>query len=322
MKALSLALIAWLALAGLATPAVARDLDHERLSRSLAELEADPTLAPYAGIEIASARAALAGLLENNRGKRRAHALYMAERRVDIAWAAARLADLDRQQRALQSEHDGLLVLAARREAEQARRELERQHLQAQIRAEEAERATREADEARQREEEATASAMQEVEQSRRLLDAQAREAELSRKEAEITRELADAEMRARLESQQPERVADGLQMTIDDEAFGAGRASLRPQARNALGGIVAFLEREPAKAIRIEGHADSSGKDEANRVISRKRAESVRDALVAAGIDAGRIRVTGHGSDQPRASNDTAEGRARNRRVAVVILD
>lgn len=320
MKHVRTGLSACVVLACLCAAAQARDVDHERLSRSLAQLEADPKLAPHAGSEIASARAALAQLLENGRGKKRVHALYMAERRVDVAWAAAQVADLDVQQRDLQRENDRLLVLAARHEAEQARRELERQHLQAQIQAEEAQRAALEAEEARLREEEATASAMQEVEQSRRLLDAQAREAELGRKEAELAREAADAAMRRRLESQQPERGADGLQMTIDDEAFGKGRSTLRTEARSALGGIVAFVEREPGKSIRVEGHADSSGNADANRVLSRKRAESVRDALVAAGVDAGRIRVVGQGSDHPLASDDTAEGRSRNRRVVIIL--
>lgn len=321
MRNIVVTLLACLTLTIYCTPAEARDVDHERLARSLAQLEADAKLAPYAGSEIAAARAALGNLLENRRGKKRVYALYMAERRVDIAWAAAQVADLDQQHRDLQREHDRLLVLAARQEAEQARRELERQHLQAQIQAEEAERAAREAEEARQREEEATASAMQEVEQSRRLLDAQAREAELSRKEAELARELADAAMRTRLEQQSPQAVADGQQMTIDDEAFGTGRVTLRPEARKALGGIVAFVNREPARAIRIEGHADSSGRAEANRVISQKRAESVRDALVAAGVDAARISVVGHGSDHPLAANDTADGRAKNRRVVVLLI-
>ena len=310
------------ALLAFAAPARALDVDHERLSRSLAQLEADPKLAPYAGNEIASARAALAQLLENGRGKKRVHALYLAERRVDIAWAAAQVADLDQQQRDFQREQDRLQVLVARREAEQARRELERQHLRAQIQAEESQRATLEAEEARLREEESTAAAMREVEQSRRLLDATAREADLGRKEAELERQVADAAMRKRLEGQQPERGTDGLQMTIDDEAFGGGRATLRPEARRALGGIVAFVDREPGKAIRIEGHADSSGNADANRALSLKRAESVRDALVAAGVDAGRISVEGYGADRPLASNDSAEGRSRNRRVAIVLVE
>ncbi len=128
--------------------------------------------------------------------------------------------------------------------------------------------------------------------------------------------------MRTRLENQSPQPVADGLQMTIDDEAFGTGRATLRPAARKALGGIVTFVNREPAKSIRIEGHADASGRVEANRALSLKRAESVRDALVAAGVNAARISVVGHGSDHPLASNDSADGRAKNRRVVVILLE
>jgi outer membrane protein OmpA-like peptidoglycan-associated protein len=73
-------------------------------------------------------------------------------------------------------------------------------------------------------------------------------------------------------------------------------------------------------KPIRIEGHTDSSGSSNANLALSQKRAEAVRDALVASGVEASRITVVGLGSERPVAANDTAEGRARNRRVDIIL--
>src|SRR5690606_18677851 len=115
------------------------------LSRSIGQLEADAKLGRHAAAEIARARAALLTLDEDGRGKKRAHLLYMAERRVDIAWATANVLDLENQKAELQREHSRLQLAAARHEAERARRELDQQRLLAQIRLEDAERQAEEA---------------------------------------------------------------------------------------------------------------------------------------------------------------------------------
>jgi OOP family OmpA-OmpF porin len=69
-----------------------------------------------------------------------------------------------------------------------------------------------------------------------------------------------------------------------------------------------------------VDGHTDASGTEEANLAISRLRADAVRRALVAGGVAAERITVVGSGEASPIADNDTREGRARNRRVEVVV--
>ena len=110
--------------------------------------------------------------------------------------------------------------------------------------------------------------------------------------------------------------------MTLDDIAFAPGKAALRPEARANLSKVVAFVNQDPKKAIHVEGHTDSRGNANANQLLSQRRAEAVRDALVGAGVDAGRITALGLGAEQPVASNDTDEGRARNRRVDVILED
>jgi outer membrane protein OmpA-like peptidoglycan-associated protein len=294
------------------------DVDYERLSGSLSQLESDSRLGSYAASEIASARAALTSLEENGRGKKRAHLLYMAERRVDIAWAAAQLLDLENQQKQLQQEHNRLQLAAARHEAEQARRELDQQRMMAQIRAEEAER---QAAEALALGEQETAAAREEADQARRLADAQAKETALARKEAELAGAAAVA-LRSRLNALRETRGAQGMQMSLDDVAFATGQSSLRAEAGESLAKLAEFVRKDPDKRVRIEGHTDSTGSANANQVLSQKRAEAVRDALERAGIDASRMTAVGVGEERPVASNETAEGRAKNRRVDIILLE
>jgi len=300
--------------------AVARDVEHERMTRSLGQLETDPRLATFAATEIARARTALLQLQEASR-KQREHLLYMAERRVDIAWATAQVADLDQQAADLEREHARLQIAVARHEADLARKELERQRMFEQIRAEEAERLAREAEAALAFGEQVTAAAREEAEQARRLAEAQAQAAALARREAELAGAAADA-LRVRLNKLQATRGERGMQMTLDDVAFGSGRATLREEARQSLGTMVEFVNREPEKDIRIEGHTDSSGNPNANQVLSQRRAESVRDALVGAGVDRARMTAIGLGSERPLDTNETAEGRAKNRRVDVILVE
>ena len=157
--------------------------------------------------------------------------------------------------------------------------------------------------------------------QTKRLADAQARESELARKEAQLA-EATAVDLRARLQNLHATQGAEGMQMTLDDIAFAPGQAALRPEAKSSLGRLVAFVNRDPAKAIRIEGHTDSRGNTNANQLLSQRRADALRDALIAAGVAANRITSVGLGEGQPVAANDTEEGRARNRRVDVILQD
>ena len=68
--------------------------------------------------------------------------------------------------------------------------------------------------------------------------------------------------------------------------------------------------------AVRVEGNTDSIGTDAYNQGLSERRAESVRSHLIGRGVSASRLTAVGYGESQPIASNDTAEGRALNRRV------
>ncbi len=85
---------------------------------------------------------------------------------------------------------------------------------------------------------------------------------------------------------------------------------------------VAALLAQRPGLTARVEGHTDSSGSAAINQDLSQQRAEAVMQALVARGVDAGRINATGYGADRPIASNATEAGRRANRRVEVYVIE
>lgn len=93
----------------------------------------------------------------------------------------------------------------------------------------------------------------------------------------------------------------------------------LRPESKGTLDQIVSTLKKDPALKITIEGHTDSTSTPQHNQQLSEKRAVAVRTYLVAGGIDAGRLATAGFGSSRPVATNESAIGRAENRRVEIV---
>jgi len=312
--------------ASAAAPAAKTDLDYARLRASLNDLAADPVLGKLAPAERALAEQSVQAIADTG-GKEHAHLVYLAERRVDVAYATAQAIDQERRLDKLDREHDQILLAASRHDAEQARLEAEKQRIQSLAQAEEAERLRAEADAARAQGEmnaQDAANARKQAEQTKRLADAQAKEAALSRKEAQLLAEAAAADARSRSASAAPAPAAAGAskQMALNDSAFTPGAATLRPEARSNVSAIVAFVNRDRNKQIRIEGHTDNGGNANADLVLSQRRAEAVRDALVGAGIDARRITTFGMGQAQPVAPNTTEEGRARNRRVDVILED
>jgi outer membrane protein OmpA-like peptidoglycan-associated protein len=98
---------------------------------------------------------------------------------------------------------------------------------------------------------------------------------------------------------------------------FKFARADIRPVSEPVLKEIAAVLKSNPGWTLSIVGHTDGVGNAAANLDLSRRRATSVKTALVERyGIDANRLTTGGFGASDPQASNDTPEGRARNRRV------
>ena len=105
----------------------------------------------------------------------------------------------------------------------------------------------------------------------------------------------------------------DVLFATASDELYGSAFERLRPLAR--------YLRANPGVRVAIDGHADRAGQRRLQPGPVRARAESVRDALDEMGVRHARFRVAGHGERNPIASNATAEGMRRNRRVEITLL-
>ncbi len=104
------------------------------------------------------------------------------------------------------------------------------------------------------------------------------------------------------------------------DISFDTGRADVKPNFSPILDRFAEGLRNNPDAEVRIVGHTDSTGSDAINNPLSLERAESTRNYLTARGVSGARIQVEGRGSRQPIASNDTADGRARNRRVEIFV--
>jgi outer membrane protein OmpA-like peptidoglycan-associated protein len=146
--------------------------------------------------------------------------------------------------------------------------------------------------------------------------------ARLAAQEAE---QRAKAEARAqllnRLSAVLPTRETDrGLVSEIGGVQFATGTANLNSPARESLARFSGIVASYPELKFTIEGHTDNVGSDDTNQELSLRRAVSVRDYLVNLGVAAGSFEVHGFGSSRPVADNTTAEGRARNRRVEIVI--
>lgn len=275
-----------------------RDLDYDRMQARLDELADDPQLSKYATAERAFAETMLRRL-DVAGGKEHEQLVYLAERRVDIAYIAAQTALEADELARLEREQAALLLDASRRETEAAREELDRQRRQELARLEEAQRAAQ-----------TPVPPPAAAEPPPAVPVAPPAEPAVP----------AAATLAQRLAAIAPELGPRGAQMTLEDLAFEPGRATLRADAGVGIDRLLVFVERDTRKAIRIEGHTDATGSVEANRDLSLRRAEAVRDALVARGIPVERIRVYGLGEGEPVAPNDDAEGRALNRRVVVIL--
>lgn len=106
----------------------------------------------------------------------------------------------------------------------------------------------------------------------------------------------------------------------LDSGTFANDSAVLKPAVEGKLNQLVGYLKQYPQAKVEVVGHTDSNGSDAYNQKLSEKRAQAVSKALIAQGVDASRITAKGLGEGQPIASNATAEGREKNRRVELVI--
>ena len=130
---------------------------------------------------------------------------------------------------------------------------------------------------------------------------------------AELEKEVPNAEV---------ERVGEGILVTFDSGIlFDYDSAVVKPAARDNLRNLAQSLEKYPGTNVVLVGHTDADGSDSYNQGLSERRAKAAADYLVTQGVPRARIDATGRGETEPVASNDTADGKAQNRRVEIAIF-
>jgi outer membrane protein OmpA-like peptidoglycan-associated protein len=129
------------------------------------------------------------------------------------------------------------------------------------------------------------------------------------------------AEIEKDIDGAKVERVGEGIKITFDSGIlFDVNKASLKPPIESELVELAAILNKYEDTNILLEGHTDSTGSEEYNLDLSRKRAQSVSNFLAVQAVSPTRFTIMGYGESQPIAENATAEGRALNRRVEIAI--
>jgi outer membrane protein OmpA-like peptidoglycan-associated protein len=258
-----------------------------------------------------------------------------AEEDATAAVAAEKRAALDREAKA---RADADAEVKRRQEADQARAAAEAAKADAERMKAEAEQASQDAVRQKQEAEQARAAALQQqqvaqaaAEQAARDRAAAVSQQRVAEAEADKARQAAaqaeaeKAQLRSQLLSQlnsilQTRDSARGLIVNMSDVLFDTGSYTLKSGAREKLAKISGIVLAHPGLNLQIEGHTDSVGSDEMNQQLSERRADSVRDFLAEQGVAGSAISAKGFGKTQPVATNDTADGRQRNRRVELVV--
>jgi OmpA-OmpF porin, OOP family len=108
----------------------------------------------------------------------------------------------------------------------------------------------------------------------------------------------------------------------FDRLLFDTGKSTLKTESQEQIDKTIAILKAFPKVKIKIGGYTDNVGKAESNMKLSAERATVVMDAIVTGGIDKSRLESEGYGDKNPVSTNDTEEGRATNRRIAISVRE
>jgi len=114
--------------------------------------------------------------------------------------------------------------------------------------------------------------------------------------------------------------VVIGERIVLNNVLFDFDKYDLRPESIKELDNWVKFLTNNPTLKIEISGHTDNKGTSEYNKILSKNRAKAVQDYFIEKGISKDRMKCKGYGFDQPIATNQTDEGRQKNRRTEIKI--
>lgn len=142
--------------------------------------------------------------------------------------------------------------------------------------------------------------------------------AALEQQKAELSQRLQGALSKVA----ETKNTARGFIVNLPDILFDTNQATLKPEAKITIAKLSGIMLLMSELNVRVEGHTDSTGSAEYNQTLSQKRAEAVLAFLQENGLAGERMTAVGYGMDRPIADNATAEGRAKNRRVELVIAE
>ena len=300
-----------------------KNLELEALRIEFDNFITDSKYIPYAKDEKSTAKAAIEQLY-SQRGRVKEHAVYMARHQLNSAKMMAEIGYLKQQIMAEDEKIDSLNIETLKADATVARWEVDKAQLLLSLQAEEVERERSEKQKAlalvSQKTDEAESS-QAELAAAKKYAKAQEMVAELAKQEADLAFEEIDS-LRRQLESLAARETVDGLVMTLGDFVFDSASANIKQGAVDNFHKVLEFIDGYPGRPIRIEGHTDSSGSEAFNLNLSQKRAEAVKSLLVEYGIDGLRIEAAGMGESVPVADNNNEAGKAKNRRVDIIILN
>jgi outer membrane protein OmpA-like peptidoglycan-associated protein len=221
------------------------------------------------------------------------------------------------EQREAQARADAEAEAQRRQQAEQAEAAAERMKQEAQQAAEAAAKQQAQAEAAQQ----AALAQQQQAETKAREAEAEAAKARQSAAQAEAEKTQLRAQLLQQLNAVlQTQDSARGLIVNMSDVLFDVGSSQLKPATREKLAKISGILLAHPGLMLQIEGYTDSTGSDALNMELSGMRADGVRDYLAQEGVPVSSMTAQGFGKAQPVASNDTPDGRQKNRRVELVV--
>ncbi|QTA82690.1 OmpA-like domain-containing protein, DUF4398 [Desulfonema limicola] len=262
-----------------------------------------PGIAENAQVPMHEAKKALAKANEADDEDEMTHLASLAQKKIEYAVAVAEKNMADKKIEQLDQEKHKVLLDTRQYEIERARKDAE-------LKAQELERKAMEAEAAQKKAQEAQMKAMK-----------MQMEAEAAKKDAEA-RAMEIENLKKKLSELQATQTDRGLVLTLGDVLFASGKSELMPGAMLSIDKLVMFLKENPKRNLLIEGHTDSVGSAMSNLALSQQRAESVRMALLARGLDNSRITTRGYGENYPIADNSINAGRQKNRRVEIIILN
>ncbi|WP_419803836.1 OmpA family protein [Terriglobus sp.] len=198
-----------------------------------------------------------------------------------------------------------------------ARQAAEAQAQQSQLQAAQAAAAAAQSQAAADREAAQRARAEADAANAQAAADAARAQADAANQSVVAIRERLRAQLNSVLATQETAR---GLIVTLGDVLFDTGKYTLKQNAQISLAKVSAILQQYPDLKLQIEGYTDSVGSDELNQKLSDNRARATQDFLVQQGVSAANVTAQGYGKTNPVADNSTAQGRAQNRRVEMVV--